>query len=189
MAFARSALSLVFLMLLSASGALGITVVPGVCKPSTLSKDFKKMVQLRPNVFFHWKIVGANLVGAIEAKAASKVNTGWISLGFSKAGKMTGSDAIVGNAGGGVQAYLMSSISKSAIKPSPNFKITAATVTATAASTIVKFTRTAKGNVALNLAGKNILLWATSKGGNSKVFNDHTPTNRGAVSINFGTCK
>ncbi|CAI7885156.1 unnamed protein product [Closterium sp. NIES-54] len=128
---------------------------------------------------------------ALEAKAASGAHKGWISVGFSKAGKMTGSDAVIGNLPrpNVIGPYYMGSIVKSSVTRTNKFAITKTSVVTNPQGTIMKFTRSGpKGTVPVKYTGKNFILWAYSATGKSKALDNHSPMNRGAVSINLG-CK
>ncbi|CAI5513719.1 unnamed protein product [Closterium sp. Naga37s-1] len=104
---------------------------------------------------------------------------------------MTGSDAVIGNLPGvkKIDTYFMKSIAKPDVTPTKKFAITKTSVVTNAQGTIMKFTRSGStGTVPVKYGAKNTLLWAYSASGASKVLDNHTPMNRGAVIVNLG-CK
>eukprot|EP00475_Leptophrys_vorax_P012703 TRINITY_DN1908_c0_g1_i2.p1 TRINITY_DN1908_c0_g1~~TRINITY_DN1908_c0_g1_i2.p1 ORF type:complete len:198 (-),score=18.70 TRINITY_DN1908_c0_g1_i2:634-1227(-) len=159
------------------------------CAKSTL-KGYYAMVTLTPGMLFHFKVNGTTLHGAIEARN-NNWKKGWLAVGFSKAGKMTGADAIIGNLAvrPAVGAYYMGGIVKSAVKKTTKFVLTKTSVAVGASgATIVKFTRSGKGGtVPVKYAGVNYLIWAHAPA-NTKVLDNHGPPNRGAWAANFA-CK
>ncbi|CAI5465588.1 unnamed protein product [Closterium sp. Yama58-4] len=176
-------------------GMRGVSAAPvpvAACFKSTLPGYTNAAALSRKGLVLHWKNVNPTTIDfALEAKAASGAHKGWISVGFSKAGKMTGSDAVIGNLPrpNVIGPYFMASISKSSVTRTNKFAITKTSVVTNPQGTIMKFTRSGpKGTVPVKYTGKNFILWAYSATGKSKTLDNHTPMNRGAVSINFG-CK
>eukprot|EP00475_Leptophrys_vorax_P037970 TRINITY_DN66174_c0_g1_i3.p1 TRINITY_DN66174_c0_g1~~TRINITY_DN66174_c0_g1_i3.p1 ORF type:complete len:179 (+),score=13.11 TRINITY_DN66174_c0_g1_i3:123-659(+) len=68
------------------------------CVKSTLP-EFSAMVPLDniTKLYFHYSVKGSKIRAAIEAQASGGASRGWLSVGFSKAGRMMGSDAVIGN--------------------------------------------------------------------------------------------
>ncbi|GJP29612.1 hypothetical protein CLOM_g13881 [Closterium sp. NIES-68] len=159
------------------------STLPGYTAAATLAKK---------GIVLHWKTVNPNTINfAVEAKAASNAYKGWISVGFSKAGKMTGSDAVIGNLPrpNAIGPYVMTGIAKSSVTRTKKFAITKTSVVTNAKGTIMRFTRSGPaGTVPVKYAGRNFILWAYSATGKSKALDNHSPLNRGAVVVNFG-CK
>ncbi|CAI5474600.1 unnamed protein product [Closterium sp. Yama58-4] len=105
------------------------------CQPSSLP-GYTCMLQLNGDSFIlHWHLTPSSLL-----LAADVATTGWVALGWSKDGKMTGSEAAIGNlprgtsrAGGGadvatgqkkeqeqaVGSFLIGGYERSAIRPAP----------------------------------------------------------------------
>ncbi|CAI7847763.1 unnamed protein product [Closterium sp. NIES-53] len=175
------------------SDGLLVSAAPVVvaCSKSKLYPGYAA-VTLKSGLLLHWKAVNPTTIDfALEAKAASNAHKGWLSVGFSKVGKMTGSDAVIGNLPGvkKIDTYFMKSIAKPDVTPTKKFVITKTSVVTNAQGTIMKFTRSGStGTVPVKYGAKNTLLWAYSASGASKVLDNHTPMNRGAVIVNLG-CK
>ncbi|CAI5465583.1 unnamed protein product [Closterium sp. Yama58-4] len=169
-------------------------IVPGKCiKSSLASLGYTNAVSLTNGLMLHWKNVSPTSINfALEAKAASKASKGWLSLGFSKDGKMTGADAVIGNLAGAkpINAYFMKSIALGDVKPTTKFTVTNAKMDVNPQRTIVKFTRSGSaGTVPVKYGAKNLLLWAFSADGKKALGPlNHSPSNRGVVSVNLG-CK
>ncbi|CAI5948713.1 unnamed protein product, partial [Closterium sp. NIES-65] len=132
-------------------------------------------------LLLHFKNSPTAVDFALEAKTTSNAYKGWLSVGFSAAGKMARADAVIGNLQGPkkIDAYFMKSIAKADVKPTKAFAITKTSVVTNAQGTIMKFTRTAgsKGTVPVKYGAKNTLLWAYSATGASKVLDNHSPMN------------
>ncbi|CAI5517994.1 unnamed protein product [Closterium sp. Naga37s-1] len=120
-------------------------IVPGKCiKSSLAASGYTNAVTLAKGLVLHWKNVNPTTVNfALEAKAGIKAKTGWLSIGFSKAGKMMGSDAVIGNLPGAkpIDAYFMKTIALGDVKPTKVFKVTNPQMDVNAQRTIMKFTR------------------------------------------------
>ncbi|CAI5476126.1 unnamed protein product [Closterium sp. Yama58-4] len=160
------------------------------CSKSKLFTGYA-VVTLKKGLFLHFKNSPSSVDFALEAKTTSGAHKGWLSVGFSKLGKMSGADAVIGNLNGPkkIGAYFMKSIAKADVKPTTAFAITKTSVVTNAQGTIMKFTRSGpKGTVPVKYGAKNTLLWAYSASGASKVLDNHTPANRGAAIVNLG-CK
>ncbi|GJP53537.1 hypothetical protein CLOM_g12694 [Closterium sp. NIES-68] len=198
--FSLLAASLAVLLLATATSAFarhyaasGATVKPAAtaaaCTASTLA-GYAKSVKLTADglLLFHWNVTKNKngIVAAVEAKAGSGGETGWISVGWTKkAGMMSPADAVVGNlaaaAPNNVLAYSMSGKVLSKIKKTTAVKLSAKSVVTSADSTIVKFTRTAKGGVGpISYTGNNNMIWAFS---DAKAFTSHTQ--RGSILVNL----
>ncbi|CAI5497475.1 unnamed protein product [Closterium sp. Naga37s-1] len=131
-------------------------------------------------------------MAAIEAKAGSGGETGWISIGWTKkAGLMAPADAVVGNLAGAapnnVLAYAMTGKTVAKVKKAAvaAVKLSAkSVVTSSDGGKIVKFTRMGKGGLGpVNYLGNNNMIWAYS---DTQAFTSHS--NRGSVIINLA-CK
>ncbi|GJP55278.1 hypothetical protein CLOM_g14258 [Closterium sp. NIES-68] len=160
------------------------------CPVSSLP-GFIYMTDLAPGVVLHWRLYLRNVVEvAIEAKAGSGAESGWLSLGWSANGRMGGSEAIIGNKGAGVLgAYDIMGYSMTSIQPKILALGDAAAVYKNGqGSTIMRFRR-ARGKfnrVAVNPWGINTLVWAYSKD-NTKTFTYHGG-NCGWLTVDF-SCK
>ncbi|CAI5476127.1 unnamed protein product [Closterium sp. Yama58-4] len=177
------------------AGVRGVSAAPvpvAKCFKSTLPGYTNAATLARKGLVLHWKAVNPTTINfALEAKAASGAHKGWISVGFSKAGKMTGSDAVIGNLPrpNVIGPYVMTGIAKSSVTRTKKFAITKTSVVTNPKGTIMRFTRSGpRGTVPVKYAGRNFILWAYSATGKSKALDNHSPLNRGAVIINFG-CK
>ncbi|GJP29619.1 hypothetical protein CLOM_g18797 [Closterium sp. NIES-68] len=65
-------------------------------------------------LYFHFKVQGSTLNGALEARTVADggASKGWFAIGFSKTGKMAGSDVVLGN-------YIPSTGKKLPLDPKP----------------------------------------------------------------------
>ncbi|GJP54856.1 hypothetical protein CLOM_g13880 [Closterium sp. NIES-68] len=173
---------------------VGVAALPAVaqCTRSFLP-GYTASATLDPRgIILHWQVYSSSEMDlALEVRSTSNAHKGWIAVGFSKAGKMVGSDAVVGNLAGrsGVGAYALAGAKLAAVKPTRRFRISKISVTSNSRGTIMRFTRTGyAGAVRLKYRGSNTILWAHSASGASKALDYHSPKNRGAVAVNFG-CK
>ncbi|CAI5509604.1 unnamed protein product [Closterium sp. Naga37s-1] len=170
----------------SSSGAANLPA----CDASTLTGYAHSKDLTGKGFLLHWTLTPAGLLDmALEAKPASGANKGWISMGWSAAGKMYPADTVIGNLpDGSVGAYYMSGYDASAVLPSTNFKISkASTVAANGGSTIIKFSRS-KGDggispLVLTGPATNTIIWGFSAASSKAL--DYHGTFRGSAKISF----
>ncbi|CAI5979114.1 unnamed protein product [Closterium sp. NIES-65] len=173
----------------SGSSSSGAANLPA-CDASTLAGYEHSKDLTGKGFLLHWTLTPAGQLDmALEAKPASGANKGWISLGWSAAGKMYPADTVIGNLpDGSVGAYDMSGYDASAVLPSTKFKISkASTVAANGGSTIIKFSRS-KGDggispLVLTGPATNTIIWSYSAD-DSKAL-DYHGTFRGSAKISF----
>eukprot|EP00475_Leptophrys_vorax_P012321 TRINITY_DN18756_c0_g1_i2.p1 TRINITY_DN18756_c0_g1~~TRINITY_DN18756_c0_g1_i2.p1 ORF type:complete len:195 (+),score=11.59 TRINITY_DN18756_c0_g1_i2:222-806(+) len=150
------------------------------CSASSLT-GYTSSVDLNGNgLLLHWKLTGSSLAAAIEAKPGSGGESGYVSVGWSKGGKMNG-DAVVAVKGGKVTGYSLGGTSKSSIKKS-GISLGSTSVKATSSGGLLaKFTRIDDGSVPVNLSGSNSIIYAYS----SRAKFDNHGGNRGSKSVDF----
>ncbi|CAI5473802.1 unnamed protein product [Closterium sp. Yama58-4] len=176
------------------SGAAAVKPTVAACTASTLGAPYAKSVKLTADGLFllHWNVTKKKdgIIAAIEAKAGSGGETGWISIGWTKkAGLMAPADAVVGNlaaaAPNNVLAYAMTGKTVAKVKKTTAVKLSAkSVVTAADGGKIVKFTRMGKGGLGpVNYLGNNNMIWAYS---DAQAFTSHS--NRGGIVVNLA-CK
>ncbi|CAI7774419.1 unnamed protein product [Closterium sp. NIES-54] len=146
------------------------------CQPSSLA-GYKCSTQLSANAYIlHW-VVNKDSTLSMAAQVAT---TGYIGVGFSKDGKMTNSDAAIGNVppgtlanGAAVGPYYMSGHELQSVTPTAMWSVTNTSVTTSNGYTIIKFTRTmGTGYVPINAFGPTTIIWAYSPDG-STTLADH----------------
>ncbi|CAI5494445.1 unnamed protein product [Closterium sp. Naga37s-1] len=157
------------------------------CQPSSLA-GYKCSTKLSANAYIlHWAVNKDSTV----SMAAQVATTGYIGVGFSKDGKMTNSDAAIGNVppgtlanGAAVGPYYMSGHDLQSVTPTAMWSVTNTSVTTANGYTIMKFTRTmGTGYVPINAFGPTTIIWAYSPDG-STTLADHR-SNYGSASIDF----
>ncbi|CAI7798884.1 unnamed protein product [Closterium sp. NIES-53] len=127
----------------------------------------------------------------VSAVHCGAVRYSYIGVGFSKDGKMTNSDAAIGNVppgtlanGAAVGPYYMSGHELQSVTPTAMWSVTNTSVTTSNGYTIIKFTRTmGTGYVPINAFGPTTIIWAYSPDG-STTLADHR-SNYGSASIDF----
>ncbi|GJP41642.1 hypothetical protein CLOM_g1286 [Closterium sp. NIES-68] len=166
------------------------------CTKSSLP-GYSCSVELKgKDYILHWT-VGINSV----SYAAEVATTGWVALGWSKDGKMAGSDAAIGNLPPGIVtddsengnvatigSFYIGGKSKAEIVPNPRLGLALTAVTSRDGKTIVEFEREmASGRVPLFLSSPAHIIWAYSDS-NSQELKFHG-ANRGSadVAYNNGT--
>ncbi|CAI5470768.1 unnamed protein product, partial [Closterium sp. Yama58-4] len=157
------------------------------CQPSSLA-GYKCSTKLSANAYIlHWA-VNKDTTVSIAAQVAT---TGYIGVGFSKDGKMSNSDAAIGNVppgtlanGAAVGPYYMSGHDLQSVQPTAMWSVTNTSVTTANGYTIIKFTRSmGTGHVPINAFGPTTIIWAYSPDG-STTLADHR-SNYGSASIDF----
>ncbi|GJP45011.1 hypothetical protein CLOM_g4397 [Closterium sp. NIES-68] len=172
------------------------------CQPSSLP-GYSCMLQLQGDSFtLHWHLTPSSLL-----LAADVATSGWVAVGWSKDGKMAGSEAAIGNlprgsssmkTGGGadvsgkeeqqaVGSFLIGGYERSAIRSTLKFTVTNASVTTTTKGrTVMKFERPiVNGELPLSSADVATIIWAYSDADSRKL--TFHGNNRGSVAINLIT--
>ncbi|CAI5470767.1 unnamed protein product [Closterium sp. Yama58-4] len=154
------------------------------CVASTIA-GYSVAVPLGDTLILHWKTPNSTTLNLLLESTAP----GWAAVGWSTDGRMSGSDAVVGNVGdpATVQAYTLSSKILGGQNPTTSFKLGNTSVTANGDSTYIKFSRTeGTGNVPVQLSGASAIIYASSPDGSTSFFY-HGPF-RGSAVVDF-SCK
>ncbi|GJP29528.1 hypothetical protein CLOM_g17047 [Closterium sp. NIES-68] len=156
-------------------------------QPSSLP-GYTWSVQLSKNAYvLHWAVNRDNTV----SMAAQVATSGYIGVGFSKDGKMSNSDAAIGNLppgtlanGAAVGPYYMGGHDLESVQPTALWSVSNTSVTTADGYTIMRFTRSmGMGQVPINAFGPNTIIWAYSPDG-STALADHR-SNYGTATIDF----
>ncbi|CAI5503629.1 unnamed protein product [Closterium sp. Naga37s-1] len=160
------------------------------CQSSSLT-GFTSSVDLSGNgLVLHWAALDSGaqtaLQMALEAKAGSGAESGWISAGWSADGRMYPADCVIGNMpGGSMGAYYMSGYGDADVAPTSSFALSSAEMLTSNGGTIMKFSRVSGdgGAVPVNVAGVNTVIWAYSQSGSTAL--GFHGRNDGATSVDF----
>ncbi|CAI5968579.1 unnamed protein product [Closterium sp. NIES-65] len=123
---------------------------------------------------------------ALEAKAGSGAESGWISAGWSADGRMYPADCVIGNLpGGSMGAYYMSGYGDSDVAPTSSFALGSAEMLTSNGGTVMKFSRASGdgGAIPVDVAGVNTVIWAYSQSGSTAL--GFHGRNDGATSVDF----
>ncbi|CAI7925001.1 unnamed protein product, partial [Closterium sp. NIES-53] len=155
------------------------------CSPSPLANYTCSLKLSGDNFILHWKSLSKTSV-AIAAEAAT---TGFLSLGWSRGGRMAPSDAAIGNLpfgaianGAAVGAFYIGGYEESEVVPSGDFKLDNTAVESKNGRTIMKFERsTTDGTAPINAEGSTTVIWSFS---DQPSLSFHG-SNCGSASVNF----
>ncbi|CAI5524046.1 unnamed protein product [Closterium sp. Naga37s-1] len=162
---------------------------PATCDPSDLA-DYTSSYQItKHGHVLHWAVVSPTVVKiAFEAKRGSGAALGWVSVGFSKDGKMSPADAIIGNLPDSpIAAYSMTGYDAGSITVNKNLWIgdDASLVSKTNGSLIMKFSRSITDGVApISTTAPVTVIWAFSAD-NTKPLAFHGDKRRGSFLVDF----
>ncbi|CAI5465351.1 unnamed protein product [Closterium sp. Yama58-4] len=160
-----------------------------LCPWSTLP-GFTYMLQLKPLLLVHWRQVNPNVIEiAMEAKPGSGANNGWLSLAWTRNGRMAPADAVIGNRmGGTLGSYLITGYTMQSLKPAGfSLGLYPTVFKRATGSTVMMFRRGASGGtIPVKPSGLNNLIWAHSPS-NSKTLAFHG-SSVGRATIDF-SCK
>ncbi|CAI7780954.1 unnamed protein product [Closterium sp. NIES-53] len=137
----------------------------------------------------HWAVVSSTVVKiAFEAKHRSGAARGWVSVGFSKDGKMSPADAIIGNLPDSpIAAYSVTGYDAASITVNKDLWIgdDASLLIKTNGSLIVKFQRNTTDGVApISTTAPVTVIWAFSAD-NTQPLAFHGDKRRGSFQVNF----
>ncbi|CAI5494466.1 unnamed protein product [Closterium sp. Naga37s-1] len=126
------------------------------------------------SLVLHWAALDGSaqtaLQMALEAKAGSGAESGWISAGWSADGRMYPADCVIGNLpGGSMGAYYMSGYGDSDVAPTSSFALGSAEMLTSNGGTVMKFSRASGdgGAIPVDVAGVNTVIWAYSQSGST----------------------
>ncbi|CAI5471967.1 unnamed protein product [Closterium sp. Yama58-4] len=175
----------VAILLVASFGAhLAPRAAAQTCVASSIA-GYNVAVPLGDTLILHWMTPNSTTLNLLLESTAP----GWAAVGWSTDGRMSGSDAVVGNVGdpATVQAYTLSSKILGGQNPTTSFKLGDTSVTANGDSTYIKFSRTeGTGNVPVQLSGPSAIIYASSPDGSTSFFY-HGPF-RGSAVVDF-SCK
>ncbi|GJP35053.1 hypothetical protein CLOM_g19516 [Closterium sp. NIES-68] len=158
------------------------------CDPSDLDGYTSSYQITKFGHVLHWAIVSPTVVKiALEARHGSGAAAGWVSVGFSKDGKMSPADAIVGNLPDSpVAAYSMSGYDAASITVNKNLWIgDASLVSKTNGSLIMMFHRSITDGVApISTTAPTTVIWAFSLD-NTQPLAYHGDKRRGSFQVDF----
>ncbi|CAI5471956.1 unnamed protein product [Closterium sp. Yama58-4] len=159
------------------------------CDPSDLDGYTSSYQITKYGHVLHWAVVSPTVVKiAFEAKRGSGAALGWVSVGFSKDGKMSPADAIIGNQPDTpIAAYSTTGYDAGSITVNKNLWIgdDASLVTKTNGSLIMKFQRTITDGVApISTTSPVTVIWAFSAD-NTKPLSYHGEKRRGSFQVDF----
>ncbi|CAI7872669.1 unnamed protein product [Closterium sp. NIES-53] len=162
---------------------------PATCDPSDLDGYTSSYQITKYGHVLHWAVVSPTVVKiAFEAKRGSGAALGWVSVGFSKDGKMSPADAIIGNQPDTpIAAYSMTGYDAGSITVNKNLWIgdDASLVTKTNGSLIMKFQRTITDGVApISTTDPVTVIWAFSAD-NTKPLAFHGEKRCGSFQVDF----
>ncbi|CAI7868588.1 unnamed protein product [Closterium sp. NIES-53] len=143
------------------------------CSASPL-KSYTSRVFIKPSwISLHWAVINGSQVNiAIVAKVGSGAAKGWFALGFSNAGTMAPSDAVIANTEDvPIAAYNILGYGPQDVVRTDTFNIGAdASVVMANGRTVIKFSRVAgDGTIPINFSGPNTLIWAHDLFGNKTI--------------------
>lgn len=144
--------------------------------------------ELGRSLILHWKPqVGRVMEFALQARALTGAEKGWVAVGWSQTGDMVPADAVVGNVdgySGPVMPFYLTGNNAAGVNPT-TFSIGETSFeTVELGSTVVKFSRRVDdGSVRVNPSGTNKLIWAHSAS-RSKAMEYHS-TQRGSAFVDF----
>ncbi|GJP29531.1 hypothetical protein CLOM_g17049 [Closterium sp. NIES-68] len=157
------------------------------CQPSSLP-GYTCSVQLSKNAYtLHWAVNKDSTV----SMAAQVATTGFVGIGFSKDGKMTNSDAAIGNVppgalanGAAVGAYYLGGRDVGSVQPTDTWSVTNTSVTTSNGYTTMVFTRSmGTGHVPIDASAPTTIIWAYSPDGSTALA--YHASNFGSASIDF----
>ncbi|CAI7780942.1 unnamed protein product [Closterium sp. NIES-54] len=159
------------------------------CDPSDLDGYTSSYQITKFGHVLHWAVVSPTVVKiAFEAKHGSGAAAGWISVGFSKDGKMKKADAIIGNLPDEpIAAYSMKGYDADSIKVNKDLWIgdDASLLSKTNGSLIMKFSRnTTEGVAPISTTGNVTVIWAFSAD-NTQPLAFHGDKRRGSFEVDF----
>ncbi|CAI5968564.1 unnamed protein product [Closterium sp. NIES-65] len=162
---------------------------PATCDPSDLAGYTSSHQITKHGHVLHWAVVSPTVVKiAFEAKRGSGAALGWVSVGFSKDGKMSPADAIIGNLPDSpIAAYSMTGYDAGSITVNKNLWIgdDASLVSKTNGSLIMKFSRSITDGVApISTTAPVTVIWAFSAD-NTKPLAFHGDKRRGSFQVDF----
>ncbi|CAI5503631.1 unnamed protein product [Closterium sp. Naga37s-1] len=177
--------AVVAVLLVASLGAhLAPRAAAETCVASTIG-GYNVAVPLGDSLILHWMTPNSTTLNLLLETTAP----GWAAVGWSADGRMSGSDAVVGNTGNPptVQAYTLTSKLPGGQNPTTSFELGDTSVTANGGSTYIKFSRTeGTGNVPVKLSGGSAIIYASSPDGSTNFFY-HGPF-RGSAVVDF-SCK
>ncbi|CAI5524038.1 unnamed protein product [Closterium sp. Naga37s-1] len=140
----------------------GTPPTKGVLCPASTFDGYEYQLELGSgNYLLHWKFASNTVINfLLEARSNTIIKDAWMAVGFSKKGKMKGSDAVIGNLPG-VGAFYMSGYRLKNIQQTSLSLGTTSVSTTSEGGTSIAFSRTVgTGNVPLKLNTTSYLIWA-----------------------------
>ncbi|CAI5524044.1 unnamed protein product [Closterium sp. Naga37s-1] len=159
------------------------------CDPSDLDGYTSSYQITKYGHILHWAVVSPTVVKiAFEAKHGSGAAAGWVSIGFSKDGKMKKADAIIGNQPDTpIAAYSIKGYDADSIEINKDLWIgdDASLLSKTNGSLIMKFQRrTTDGVAPISTTGNVTVIWAFSAD-KTKPLAFHGDKRRGSFQVDF----
>ncbi|CAI5471955.1 unnamed protein product [Closterium sp. Yama58-4] len=151
----------------SPKGTPPAAVTPGTACPASDLDGYTFSAPLIPDQFvLHWRLRASALDIAVEARLSSKIDNGWMGVGWSLTGAMSPSDAVIGNLeGGAIRSFSLGGYTADSVNATNHIDLGDKGSTSTASgSTVFWFSRSPGdgGSVPIQLSGPNFLIWAYS---------------------------
>ncbi|CAI5991765.1 unnamed protein product [Closterium sp. NIES-65] len=150
----------------------GTPPTKGVLCPASTFDGYEYQLELGSgNYLLHWKFASNTVINfLLEARSNTIIKDAWMAVGFSKKGKMKGSDAVIGNLPG-VGAFYMSGYRLKDIQQTSLPLGTTSVSTTSEGGTSIAFSRTVgTGNVPLKLNTTSYLIWAFAQTVTKKLY-------------------
>ncbi|CAI5967958.1 unnamed protein product [Closterium sp. NIES-64] len=150
----------------------GTPPTKGVLCPASTFDGYEYQLELGSgNYLLHWKFASNTVINfLLEARSNTIIKDAWMAVGFSKKGKMKGSDAVIGNLPG-VGAFYMSGYRLKNIQQTSLSLGTTSVSTTSEGGTSIAFSRTVgTGNVPLKLNTTSYLIWAFAQTVTKKLY-------------------